>query len=177
MLADDTVESVVGGWLQSPARPEPPLSGSAHYSLSVGRARLTRLRASRCLERIYMVVECPSACVCWMERWWRSGGGEGARVCRGSRPARSLSLGVWSSWRVARVRANASGAGPSDGACSIGTSAPADASTLVPPAHASERADGHCARADVLLSDWVSRCRVGRRLVGWLATRARGVRL
>jgi len=174
-LADDPVESVVGGWLQSPARPEPPLPGPAHYSLSVGRARLTRLRASRCLERIYMVVECPSACVCWMERWWRSGGGEGARVCRGSRPARSLSLGVWSSWRVARVRANASGAGPSDGACSIGTSAPADASTLVPPAHASERARWPL-RARARVSCFLIGCRgvvsAADWLVGWPRARA-----
>jgi len=103
--------------------------------------------------------------------------GERARVC----VAGLVPLGrcPWMSGArsVTRVCANASGAGPSDGACSIGTSAPADASTLVPPAHASERADGHCARAraGVLLSDWVSRCRVGRRLVGWLATRARAV--
>jgi len=77
---------------------------------------------------------------------------------------------------VTRVRANASGAGPSDGACSIGTSAPADASTLVPPAHASERARWPL-RARARVSCFLIGCRgvvsAADWLVGWPRARAR----
>lgn len=66
--------------------------------------------------------------------------GERARVCVAGLAPLGRCPWVSGARSVTRVRANASGAGPSDGACSIGTSALADASTLVPPAHASERA-------------------------------------
>jgi len=134
--------------------------------------------ASPCfsMPRAYLYGCRVSVCVCVLdgalveERW-----GEGACVCRGSRPARSLSLGVCSLWRVARVRANASGAGPSDGpAQSAPRRRPTPRLWFLLPTRASEpmvtaraRARVSCfligCRGVVSAADW---------LVGWPRARA-----